>query len=94
MFKKPSAESEQLERTIMQLEADMENVSGDSEDYPKMANQLERLYKLKATNAKKQVDPNTLILVGGNLLGILVIVFHERANAITSKAIGFVVKPR
>lgn len=89
MFSKPSDEDEQLDRTITQLLADMQTISGDSEEYPKMMNQLERLHKLKATNARKSLDPNTLILVGGNLLGILVIVLHERASVITSKAINF-----
>lgn len=38
----------------------------------------------------KPIDRNTLVLAGANLLGIVLIVGHERANVVTSKAIGFI----
>lgn len=38
----------------------------------------------------KPVSRDTLVLAGANLLGIILIVGHERAHVVTSKAIGFI----
>lgn len=38
----------------------------------------------------KPVSRDTLVLAGANLLGIVLIVGHERAHVVTSKAIGFI----
>lgn len=38
----------------------------------------------------KPVGRDTLVLAGANLLGIVLIVGHERAHIVTSKALGFV----
>ena len=43
---------------------------------------------------KEKIKKETLILVAGNLIGILLILCFERLNIITSKAIGFVMKGR
>jgi hypothetical protein len=82
----PSEQEQQLDRTIVQLAADMQSMSGDSDEYQKATNQLERLYKLKASNGRKPIDPNTWLLVGGNLAGIVIIVAYEHAHPIASKA--------
>jgi len=42
----------------------------------------------------KRVSPDTLILVAGNLLGIVIILGYERANVITSRAMNLVMKLR
>lgn len=64
----------------------------DSEKFAKMVNNVETLYKLKEVDSKKRVSPDTMLVVAGNLLGIILIVGHERAHVITSRAIGFVMK--
>lgn len=65
-----------------------------SEDYATISAQLQKLYDLKAIDAKKSVSPDTMAMITANLAGILMIVGHERANVLTSKAIGFVTKLR
>jgi hypothetical protein len=40
------------------------------------------------------VSKDTLTLVAGNLLGILLIIKHEHVNVITSKALGLILRPR
>lgn len=92
--RKPDESMVQLEATIKELETDMKGHDGGSEEYAKCLAQLERLYKLKEKNTPKGLDPNTLILVGGNLAGILIIVLHERAAVITTKALAFAGKLR
>ncbi len=64
------------------------------EEYAAMTDQLVKLYGLKKVEDPKKIDPNTLLTVGGNLTGILMIVGHERANVITSKAVQFVLRAR
>jgi len=40
------------------------------------------------------VSKDTVVLVAGNLLGILLIIKHEHVNVLTSKALGLVLRPR
>lgn len=83
-----------LEKAIDSLLSEMQGFSGDTEEYGKMATQLERLYKLKEIDAPRRVSPDTLATVITNLAGILLIIKYERLNIITSKALGFVAKLR
>lgn len=41
---------------------------------------------------RRRVSPDTLALIAANIVGIVVIIGHERANVIASKALGFVSK--
>lgn len=50
---------------------------------------LERLAKLKSEKDQSRVDPNQIILVVGNLVGILVVVAYEQKHVWTSKAKNF-----
>lgn len=91
MFKlKPPGEKSKLDEAIDNLFSDMAGLSSDSEDYAKMVQQLSVLYSLK--EEPKRVSPDTLCVVAGNLLGVILIVGHERAHVITSKALLFVQK--
>lgn len=94
MFERPPADAIALEAVILELETEMSTIGGDSEEYATMLNRLERLYKLKEKNSPKHIDPNTWLIVGGNLAGILIIVFYEQAHVVTSKALGFAGKLR
>jgi uncharacterized protein YfaT (DUF1175 family) len=94
LFQKQSPEELSLNTTITELERDMQTHDGDSEEYATCLNRLERLYKLREKSARKGLDPNTLVLVAGNLLGILIIVGHEQAHVVTSKALSFAGKLR
>ena len=95
MFKlKTVAEKTKLESAIDDLLDQMSNFSGDDSEYAKMADQLEKLYKLKAIDKPDRVDANTLAVVAGNLAGIILIVGYERANVVTSKALSFIRQAR
>lgn len=83
-----------LENTITELQNDMKTRDGDSEEYATMLNRLERLMKLKEKNSPKQINPDTWLIVGGNLAGILIIVSYEHGRVITSKALSFAGKLR
>ncbi len=57
-----------------------------SEEYSILLDRLVQLHKLKADEKPPQVSPDTLILASANLLGIIMILHHERLNIITTKA--------
>lgn len=65
-----------------------------SDEYKKIVEQLEKLTKIASSNKGDKVSKDGLLAVVGNLLGIGIIVGHERFAVITSKAIGFVGKFR
>lgn len=50
--------------------------------------------KEKEMNAPRRVSPDTIALVAANLVGIALILSHERLHVVASKAIGFIIKPK
>lgn len=90
----PPDEKSGLQKAIDELFDDMASVQSDSEEYSSMVDQLSKLYSLKEIDRPKRVSPDTMAIVAGNLLGIILIVGHERMNVVTSKALNFVMKLR
>lgn len=76
------------------VQTQMLSLDADSEEFNTLNNQLEKLYKLKTTNKSFRVSPDTLAIIGGNLLGIALILGYERAHVVTSKALSFVMKTK
>jgi hypothetical protein len=91
MFRKPKPSSK-LELAIDALLDRIATEEYDFEETPKIVDQVTKLIKLKETSTPKRPSPDTWILVAGNLIGIVIIIGHERANVITSKALGFVMR--
>ena len=83
-----------LSNAIDNLLSDMSSTRSDTEEYSKLVDQLVKLYPLKTEERPKRVSPDTLALIAGNLVGIILIVGVERGNVVASKAIGFVMKLR
>jgi hypothetical protein len=81
-----------LEKAIAHLLAVLDATPTWSEHYAKTADQLAKLYAIRDNKDSTRISPDTLITVGGNLLGILVIVMYESRNVLTSKALGFITK--
>lgn len=84
----------ELDTTVDALLTRMSVIDFDSEEYATLTERLSVLYKLKEVDSKSRVSPDTLAIVAGNLLGIALIVGHERVGVVTSKALGFVLKAR
>ena len=85
-------------RTLLEKEIDsviesMSAVDPDTDEYCKMAENLERLYRAKG-NDRAGISSDTIAIIAGNLVGIAMILWHERAEIITTKALGFVIKGR
>lgn len=95
MFQKPKDSNVQgLETTIDHLISEMASREGDSEEYTKMTDNLETLYKLKLEDKPDRVKLDTIAIVAGNLLGIIIIVGFEKSHVMTSKALSNLLKPR
>ncbi len=94
MFKKTIEEDTALDGEINRLLNDMAIQERSSKEYQVMTDQLVKLYALKPKKPETRVSPDTLALVLGNLAGILVLVSHEKAHVVTSKALSFILKAR
>lgn len=65
----------------------------DSSDFRNSLMYLERIKALQETE-KSRISPDTLAIVGGNLLGILIMVGYERAHVMTSKGLGMLLRTK
>lgn len=93
---KPPSKKTGLEKAIDDLLLQMTHFSGEDAEYATMVKQLSKLYALKeidhTVETRTRVSRDTLFIVGGNIIGILLIVGHERANVVTSKALQLLMK--
>lgn len=95
MFKsQPDTNRQGLEKTIDDLIVQMSYHQPDTEAYKAMAENLIKLYALRDEKSAKGVSPDAMLAVAGNLLGIAMIVGHERIGVVTSKALQFVMKAK
>jgi hypothetical protein len=83
-----------LEKAIDDILVQMSTISADNKEYSAMCDQLVKLYELKKIDLPQQVSPDTLVIVAGNLLGILLIVNYEKMEIMTSKALSLVLRLR
>ncbi len=91
-IKKPPTEPSGLDDAIESAILRLNNYPPHTDEYAKTVAQLERLYSFKTAKSSRRVTPDTLAIVLGNLAGIVIIVGHERAHLVTSKALTFIQK--
>ena len=88
---------EELRNTTWLAEADIgtdENGYPYQSPYNELLKRIERLNALIGEDKKKGVSLDTALTVGANILGIVLIIHHEKLNVITSKALSFVMRGR
>ena len=83
-----------LDVLIAKVTEELEACDTDAEHYPVLLSYLERLNKLKAEKKPKKMSRDTMAVVGGNLLGVLIIVAYESAHVITTKALGTLIRAK
>lgn len=81
-----------VDQPIKRVLDDMEMYGPDTEEYEQYVDYLERLYKLKREERAPLVSPDTMAVVLGNLVGILLIIGYEQKHVMTSKATQFTLK--
>lgn len=83
-----------IEREMDSLISELHECEVISKEYSLILDRVERLNKIRLSDKGNSISPDTLVVVGGNLAGILLILGYERVNIITTKALGFVIKGR
>lgn len=88
--KKKSIMDEPIDRVL----TEMNTYGPENPEFEKHLNYLERLQELKAGERRHfKVSPDTVMIVLGNLVGILIIVAYENKHVMTSKGMSFI-KPK
>lgn len=91
MFKKTEdAVAVRIDNEIHQLLDLMDRENGYTDDYKTMVNQVTKLIELRDKPDKISMD--TWVTVGTHVAGLIVLMNHERAHVIASKAFGLLRK--
>lgn len=88
-----------LEKEIDRLLKSMGDMDQDDPEYKKKAEMLEKLISInqKCTNARdgrEKLSPNTVAVVVGGMLEMVIIMNYERAHVIATKAFGRILRGR
>ena len=86
------SKSNMIDKSIDRAMQKLQTLEIDSDEYAKTMNAVERLHALKKD--EKRVSPDTALIVGGNLVGIIIIVMYEHAHVIVSKSFNLLLKTR
>jgi hypothetical protein len=70
----------------------MSEMDPSHDDYTRTAESLKTVCEARAKKPGFPVDPEVLITATVNLIGIMLILQHERLHVVTSRAISFVRK--
>lgn len=86
-------------KTHVELELDrlfrrLKSYEPQEEEYAATVDKIAKLHKLQIDERSGRVSPDTLALIGSNLLGIVMILKHEELNIITTKAMSLVMRAR
>jgi hypothetical protein len=73
---------------------EMRKAGVNSEEYSELMTHLERLYKMKREDRTNPISRDTIALIAGNLLGILIIVAYEQKHVMTSKGFSQIIHPK
>lgn len=93
MFKSPI--NTELDKEILAALEKLTSIPDKtSEEYGALIDRISRLTKLKSEKGPKPPSMDTVLMIGANIFGILWLTRYERERPITSKALGFVIKPR
>lgn len=83
-----------LDREIDDVISGLRDLDEGTEEYEIVLENLEKLHKIKNLEKSNKISPDTIAVVVGNLVGILVILNYERTEIVASKALGFVLRGR
>lgn len=72
------------------LEVELDSAEG-LEDISAILSLMERRTSL---GDKRRISPDTVAIIAGNLLGIVLILTYEKGNVIATKALGFIIRGR
>lgn len=82
-----------IDPLITKVLEEMEQKGPFSDGYNDLLRDLERLYEIKNHDRLDPVSRDTLAMIAGNLLGILLIVAYEQKHVVTSKGFAQIIRP-
>lgn len=83
-----------LDKAIMNAEAELGATAPDDDKYGIILERLTRLHKVRNETKTFQVSPDTLVMAATNLIGIILIIKHERFEIITTRAMSMLSKTK
>ena len=83
-----------LEEAVNRALQQLRHYDTGSEEYARTMDALVKLHKMKEEEKPSSVSKDTMAIIAANLLGIFMILTHERVNVITSKAFGLLLRPK
>lgn len=89
MFLDPKPKTE-LQKAIDEATAKMRMLPPTSDEYATIMERVSKLHKLREIESPRRVSPDTALMVGANLIGIVLVLHHEHVGVVTSKALSFV----
>jgi hypothetical protein len=89
-WKKPSILDEPIDKVL----EEMRQHDPEDKEYSTALGHLERLVRLQESKKSSRVSPDTLVIVMGGLLQVLVIVAYEQRHVFASRGLGFILKPK
>jgi hypothetical protein len=91
-----NVEDTDLQKAITALISQLDDRDGSTEEYTTMVSNVKVLVEARqleeATDKPNRPSADTMLSVGGSVLGILMILGFEKANVITSKGLSFIPK--
>jgi len=89
-----SKRTNNLKKEIESVLIYMRTLSPDSAEYTAAAKNLEILCNTQGKDKDRRISPDTIAVVAGNIVGIVIIVWYEQLNVISSKALSLIIKGR
>ena len=83
-----------LDECIDKVASDLKNMEPTDPSFETVSKNLKILIEARDSEKSGKINVNTLLIVGGNLLGIIAVLgFESGGHVLTSKAANFIMKP-
>lgn len=83
-----------FDKPINRLLDELATKQPGTDDFNKLLEELQQLTSLQEKERNKRVKSDTVWIVMGNLVGILVIVAYEQKHVMASRGMNFILKPK
>lgn len=79
---------------IDRLLSELATKNPGTDDFNKLLDQIDHLARLQDIEKSKRVKTDTIWIVAGNVVGILIIVAYEHGHVVASRGLTFIMKPK
>lgn len=81
---------EQIDLEIQHVLRKLEELSPDSNEYAMAATNLKVLCEARSKKPWQLIEPEVLVTVAANIIGILLVLHYEQVNVVSSKAFSMI----